>query len=303
MGDISCVSPSRDAITSTCISYEVERQVRLDYGLIEVGRFRWAGSVDMEVRSRTDRIACNLALSPRPSHGKLVQLDDGGALPQTGLERLMLLNPGGTYRLSLPPGKLRTLYCEIERSALEELLAGPVDLTGPNWQPQFRARTPAIELLLNRMYDELRADEFASQLALSAYSHALCVELARCLRPAPLVGSVIRKGGLAPWRMRLLRNRIHSDAHAPRLPELADMCGMTVRQLSRAFRAEMGMALGAYILGATIDRAKSLLMRSDQSIVQIAHELGFASSASFSYSFRRSTGLLPGELRRRANLM
>lgn len=297
--NLSLLSPSTEVVTASCISYEVERQVRLDYGMIEVGKFRWPAPVEIEFHSRADRIACNLALSPRPSHSRLVQVDGSGGDSQEGLERVMLLNPGHTYRLSMPVGKVRSLYCEIDRRALEELIAGPADLTGQNWQSQSRARLPVIELLLNRMYEELREENFASQPALDAYSRALCVELARCLRSGDREDVRIRKGGLAPWRMRLLRDRIYADAPAPRLPELAELCGMTVRQLSRAFKEETGQALGAYVLDATIERAVMLLTQTERTIAQIAVELGFASSTSFSYSFRRSTGVLPREVRRR----
>lgn len=299
--NVSFLSPSVEAVGTSSISYEVERQVRLDYGLLELGKFRWPGPVEIEFQSQEDRVACNLALSPRPSRGRLEQIDGPRRSAQHGLERVMLLNPGHTYRLSMPAGKVRSLYCEIDRGALEELLAGPADLSGHNWQSQFRARMPVIELLLNRMYEELRHESFASELALDAYSRALGVELARCLRSgSPDPG--LRKGGLAPWRMRNLRDRIYADAPAPRLPELADLCEMTVRQLSRAFKQETGRALGAYILDATIERAVMLLTQTDRSIAQIALELGFASSTSFSYSFRCSTGVLPREVRRRGAL-
>lgn len=298
--DLSVASPSREAVGATCVSYEVERQVRLGCGLIEVGRFRWPKPVEIELHSKKDRIACNLALSPRPSHGKLMPL--GGKEPsKEGLERVMLLNPGHSYKLSLPAGKVRSLYCEIDQEAIENLVSGPVDLSGQNLQRQSRARMPVIELLLNRMYEELNEESLASELALDAYARALCVELARCLR-SPSRDEVMRKGGLAPWRMRLLQERIHAEAPAPRLPELAQLCGMTVRQLSRAFKEETGKALGAFVVDATTERAVALLTQTDRPIAQIADELGFSSSTSFSYSFRHSTGILPRELRRRATV-
>lgn len=296
---IAVSSPSRDALAATPISYEVERQVRLDCGLIEVGKFRWTNPVDIELRSRDDRVACNLALSPRPSPGRLVPVDAACSSAQEGLGRVMLLDPGSTYRLSLPAGKVRALYCEIDRTALERLI-GPADLRGLDWQAQSRTRMPVIELLLHRMYEELREEDFASEIALEGYARALCVEFARCLRSPGAGNEIVRKGGLAPWRMRLVKERVHADAPAPRLPELADLCGMTVRQLSRTFKEETGKALGTYVVDATIERAAIMLTRTDRPIAQIAVDLGFASSTSFSYSFRRSTGVLPREYRRRA---
>lgn len=295
----SLQSIAGEALIGTCVAYEVERQVRLTDGMVEVGKFRWPAPIDLELRSKEDSIAFNLALSPRPANARLVRLSGSSPAHQDRLDRVMLLNPGSTYRLNISPGKVRSLSCEIDRSAVEQLV-GPVDWDGENWQLRSRSRMPVIELLLNRMYEELREKHLASELALDAYARALCVELARCLHPGD--GSKgTSKGGLAPWRLRLLRQRICADAPAPRLPELAELCGLTVRQLSRAFKEETGKTLGSFIVEATMERAVHLLTQTDRPIAEIAAELGFATPTSFTYSFRRAIGALPRELRRRAS--
>jgi AraC family transcriptional regulator len=99
--------------------------------------------------------------------------------------------------------------------------------------------------------------------------------------------------------MQILRERVHADAPAPRLDELARLCDMTVRQLSRGFKVQTGKTLGRFVDEATAERAIHLLTATDLSIREIASDLGFASSASFAYAFRRSTGLLPSQVRRR----
>lgn len=300
--NLTLLSPSEEALTATPISYEIEQQVRLDNGFMEVGKFHWRAPVEIEVRSRADRVAFNLALSPRPSNGTLEEIDgpdEGRRLP---LERVMLLNPGRPYRLRLPAGRLRSLYCEVDQTAIEELLPRPTALGQQDWREQSRPQLPVIELLLNRMYEELREERLAAETALGAYLRALCVELARCQRDSGAQPGKVRKGGLAPWRMRLLLERIQADAPAPRLPELADICRMTVRQLSRAFKEETGKALGGFVLEHTVERAVARLTQGDEQIAQIAAELGFANSTSFSYSFRRCTGMLPRDVRRRATV-
>jgi AraC family transcriptional regulator len=96
--------------------------------------------------------------------------------------------------------------------------------------------------------------------------------------------------------MRRLRERVHSDLPAPSLTELAELCGMTVRHLSRAFKAETGQTLGKYVEAAMVDRARSLLAETDASVGEVASALGFASSTSFAFAFRRATGLRPSEV-------
>lgn len=300
-GTTSLPSPSFAAVAETCISYEIERQVSLDYGLIEVGKFAWSAPVDAQLNQLDDRISFNLALSPRPMNGFLSTTDAFGREHRRKLERIMLINPGDTYRMSLPPGQVRAMYCSIHKHEIENLLDQPIELGNEDWQAHTRPRMPVIGLLLNRIYEELRDDNYASAAALEAYASALRIELVRCLRISREEQALIRKGGLAPWRQRLVRDRIYADAPAPRLPELADLCGMTVRQLSRAFKEETGKTIGGQIIEATIERAVTMLLESEMSIAEISAELGFASPASFTYAFRRSAGVQPSELRKRAN--
>lgn len=298
-------SPSLEALETEAISYAVERQVRLDCGLLEVGRFEWMSPIDVEVQCRDDRIACNLALSPRPAASRLVDLDGDAAGAVEGLDRVIMLEPGRRYRLSMPAGKVRALYCEISKSALEALLQEPVDLASHDWRSGWQSpsssRAQVIEQLLNRMYREMREDDFASEIALTGYAQALCVELARGLRKAKTDSKAPRNGGLAPWRMRILLERVQSHAPAPRLAELAELTGLTVRQLARAFKEETGKPLGGFVMDVTAERGATLLAQTCRPIAQIAKELGFSSSTSFSYSFRRTKGVLPREFRRRLN--
>ncbi|EQB00432.1 hypothetical protein L288_18315 [Sphingobium quisquiliarum P25] len=160
---------------------------------------------------------------------------------------------------------------------------------------------PAVEMLLNRIEDELKADQYGSDVAIEAYADVLCVELTRSLVAERHSGTLFW-GGLAGWRLRRIRERIHADAPAPQLVELADLCGVTVRQLSRAFKAETGTSLGKYIDQVVLDRGRELLTSSDDTLAAIAGRLGFSSSSSFAFAFRRSTGMSPSDFRQRAKL-
>jgi AraC family transcriptional regulator len=98
--------------------------------------------------------------------------------------------------------------------------------------------------------------------------------------------------------MRLLRERIAADAPAPRVAELAELCALTPRQLSRTFKAETGRTIGSLVDETTVERAQGLLATTDLPIGAIAARLGFASIDTFAQSFRRITGLLPSQFRR-----
>jgi AraC family transcriptional regulator len=121
------------------------------------------------------------------------------------------------------------------------------------------------------------------------------IELARyCL------GSEERrdKGGLAPWRMRLIKERLAEPGVRVSLSELATLCNMSPRQLTRAFRTSNGCSIGDYIAQDRIDKAKRLL-KTDQNVKSIVHALGFNSPSHFYVAFHRATGETPLQYRQR----
>jgi AraC family transcriptional regulator len=104
------------------------------------------------------------------------------------------------------------------------------------------------------------------------------------------------KTGLAAWRLRLIDERARELGKAPSLLELAEICNLSVRQLSRGFRISRGCSIGHYVEQTRIDNAKRLLI-GGKSVKSVAYSMGFASPSSFSYAFRRTTGTSPAEYR------
>lgn len=292
-------SPTQAPLAGTHISYEVDRQVQLDCVTVELGKFQWDSPVELDLQQADDVFTFNLALSPRPPRAKISPLDQDEQRELESIGRVLLLYPGEKFRLSVPSGQVRSLYCGIERAGLERLVGTLDNFNERCAGVAEKLNAQTVELLLNRMYEELRDARFGWEHAIEAYAEALCIELARAIRAGSSEASVHHKGGLAPGRMRLLMDRIHAEAPAPHLGELADLCGMTVRQLSRAFKQETGKTLGKYIDEIVIERAFKMLTESHLPVCEIAVALGYSTPASFTYSFRRSTGLTPSELRRR----
>jgi AraC family transcriptional regulator len=292
-------SPVYEPLAGTHICYELDCQVRVDSGTVELGKFHWKHPVELVLKHPDEVFAFNLALSPRPRRARISPPGHANDESLENIGRVLLIYPGSTFRLSVPSGHVRSLYCGINRTRLEQMVGDLDDFDETRAGLQSRLNSQIVELLLNRMYEELRDGRFASQVAVDAYVTALTVELARAIRTSKDGREDRHKGGLAPGRMRLLKDRIHAEAPAPHLLELADLCGMTVRQLSRAFKQETGKTLGKYIDDINVERAFRLLTETHRPISEIATTLGFSTPAGFSYSFRRSTGMAPSELRRR----
>jgi AraC family transcriptional regulator len=136
----------------------------------------------------------------------------------------------------------------------------------------------------------------ASNLALGLLVSQITLEIGRyCadIKDGPA------KGGLAPWRLRLIDERLAERQAAPTLPELAQLCNLSVRALTRGFRVNKGVSIGDYVAARQLEHAKALLAEG-KCVKSVAYALGFASSASFCYAFRRLAGEAPGQFRDRA---
>jgi AraC-like DNA-binding protein len=92
--------------------------------------------------------------------------------------------------------------------------------------------------------------------------------------------------------------RCFSLEETPRVSELAALLGMTRETLSRAFAAEHGLSLSAYLKQQQLSHAEELLESSVLSTTRIAYLSGFGTRRTFYRAFRRDTGMSPDQYRR-----
>jgi AraC family transcriptional regulator len=90
----------------------------------------------------------------------------------------------------------------------------------------------------------------------------------------------------------MIDERLAQSGAPPSLTELAGLCGLSVRHLTRAFRTSRRRSIGDHIAECRIEQAKQLL-GSGVSVKAIACTLGFSSPAALSTAFRRATGERP----------
>jgi AraC family transcriptional regulator len=141
---------------------------------------------------------------------------------------------------------------------------------------------------------ELRAPGFASDALVELMAAQLAIELRRYCGDASISDC---KAGLSPWRLRKIEERLQEE-NPPTLKELASLCRISVRQLTRAFRASRGCSIGDVIAQRQMKQAQRLLLSGGE-IKQIATRCGFSNPSSFTHAFRRETGLTPSQFRHR----
>lgn len=90
----------------------------------------------------------------------------------------------------------------------------------------------------------------------------------------------------------------HRNIVLPTPASLASMLSMSPHYLNDYLRTQTGQTTTQHIHAYLIDRAKHLLLTSDESASQIAYHLGFDYPQHFNRLFKRITGLTPMEFRK-----
>lgn len=84
--------------------------------------------------------------------------------------------------------------------------------------------------------------------------------------------------------------------------EIASCVEISRRQLERLFKQNLGTLPSKYYQVLRLERARQLIVRSQQAIVQIGLSCGFSSGSHFATAYRAHFGITPREDRQRATL-
>jgi AraC-type DNA-binding domain-containing proteins len=111
------------------------------------------------------------------------------------------------------------------------------------------------------------------------------------------------RGALAPWQERRAKEMLLANIDGRiGLDELAAACRLSRSHFARAFKVTTGTTPLQWLLAQRLERAKSLLLKSDLRIDQIAHLCGFADQSHFTRVFLKATKVTPGLWRRLSRL-
>ena len=186
------------------------------------------------------------------------------------------------------------IVCEIDAAPILQMYENQPEPADHLLLASLDFRDTRIRALLLRLAEEARHPGFASEVVVESVVTLMSVEL---FRAGVELVERSHGGGLAPWQLRRIDERLEEAREAPTLALLAELCRISVRQLTRGFRASRGSSLGAYVAASQMEHAKRLLMCGD-SVTVVAGRLGFSASSTFCFAFRRAMGMSPGEFQR-----
>jgi AraC family transcriptional regulator len=112
-------------------------------------------------------------------------------------------------------------------------------------------------------------------------------------QPAPA------RGGLAGWQQKRVAQYVetHLSESIP-LMTLAELARLSPYHFARAFKHSFGVPPHRYHLLRRMEQAKLLLGKSRASVTEIALQVGFRETSSFTAAFRKLTDHSPTEYRR-----
>jgi len=181
---------------------------------------------------------------------------------------------------------------------------------------QFRAKYPKVDLQLRPVLTE------SDRLLCAGASASYLLQTIRVIErfSGPVIASQCAKAMLIdvsqtsqiPY-LPLLAQRTHSDSlvhraqhwlqrnivKGVRISDLASALTVSDRTLIRRFRAALDQTPLAYLQDLRLEAARALLETSALSIEEIASQVGYTDTSSFSRLFRERVGMSPGAYRSR----
>jgi len=129
------------------------------------------------------------------------------------------------------------------------------------------------------------------------------ITLALCNHLVETYGDVPRKTasrrGLTPATLRHAMNLMaHESRGDVSIAEVARKCRLSRGYFSESFKAATGMPPHQWLQRHRVENAKSLLVKTDASIAEIAASCGFADQSHLTRVFSRQTGESPAAWRR-----
>jgi AraC family transcriptional regulator len=237
----------------------------------------------------------DLCLTPRRPSARARYVDRWGPHRFHGMGSIIALPPDTPLQLQSAGGRHASLICALKAEAVDRWLPADFEWNDRRVEACLDISSAQIRGLLLRLALELRRPGVASEALMDSIVFQLSIEIARYL---VAISEPTETGGLAAWRLRTIDKRLAEPGEAPSLGELASLCNMSVRQLTRGFRTSRGCSIGDYMAQSRMEAAKRRLS-SGESIKAIATSMGYASQSNFAFAFRRATGVTPSQFRTR----
>jgi AraC family transcriptional regulator len=190
------------------------------------------------------------------------------------------------------------LYLSLAPSLIEQTVAemGRNNPTHVEIMKQFNLHDPLIEQIGLSLVGELESGGVAGRVYAESLARTLVLHVLRLSSTASLVSPSSYRN-LTPRQIAMLRDymydRLDQDIS---LSELAASVDLSVSYFTRLFKQSLGLAPHQYLIACRVERAKSLLLKSNLTLAEVAHAVGFVDQSHLNRHFKRMMGISPGML-------
>ncbi|WP_442579646.1 helix-turn-helix domain-containing protein [Mesorhizobium sp. ASY16-5R] len=156
----------------------------------------------------------------------------------------------------------------------------------------------ASDPVMKRLFDQLGRSGIEESEDDDAYADAIRVALAARWLKLRSREQEESTEALQKWRLKRVLAYIDENlGETVSLADLAHAAGLSRMYFAARFRTATGLRPHDYLLQRRIDRAKELLSRTEETLVNIALDVGFQTQAHFTTVFKKFAGSTPARWR------
>jgi len=269
-----------------------EQELDLPTARLKIHQLEWREPIDDVIVVGDGRHYFDMCLTPRPSEARGSYVGRFAPSEYEALGRVIFFPAGAPLHIRSGMGRQWAFQCRFDAQSFEGLAAA---WDRDRLRESLHVKNASVDAACDRIVAEMSEPGFASSIVIESLCSLVAVDLVRHFSTVRATSS----GGLPTWRLRRIEDRVRAEGPAPTLSELATLCGMSPRHLTRAFRQQTGRTLSDLVTEVRTSRAMDLLTLDDLSLKEIGDRLGFAHPSAFSTAFRRATGERPRDYRAR----
>jgi AraC family transcriptional regulator len=225
-------------------------------------------------------------------------MESGGGSPQNTplLRDNFSLIPSGVTIRADTPAPIRFIQILQSPATYDGIISDTVRGGTAHLEPRTALHDPLVSQIASTIANEIDHGLLDDILA-DALNTVLAVQIVRHYVDRSAI-SLTRPSGLS--RERLQRVCDYIEAHLDNrmtLTDLAAVACLSPYHFSRSFKQAVGAGPQRYVMQRRLERAKTLMRRTDRPLAWIAQETGFADQSHLTSIFRRETRVTPGQYR------
>ena len=247
-----------------------------------------------------------VCIAMRPSNSLVTIRLGSGAADRTIAQRgTVWLTPrgvqGGRLDFSAPLPQVLHIYLASQHFSADGLGVDYRHAAHASLHYEQSFQDPLVAEIGFAIASELQRPTAGGKLLAETLAATLAARLVQRHTGIPPDRDFVRFANHGLDRRRLTRVKEYIAANLEEdltIAQLAKVASLSRFHFARAFKAAVGQPPHRYVSTHRLERAKELLVRGDESLLEIAIALNFSSQANFTRAFHTGTGMTPGQYRR-----